>query len=256
MQDIDRELVGFFRAAGSALDCLAATAIVVLRIPISIRRASAEALIGLRERAQGAEDAYRTCWEQTATPFEAAVTGEAQGWFEWTLEMRNAVIHRARQLRIWLPRLLPLRAAPTSGYWSKRALPRIGLCAMSDRAGSPWLADLDALSGTHAVTENWLPEPATQTVAGILERMLGLVEGVVGSLAETWEQTGSGRLELLSPGEAWRLGEAERPRPGCRRLPGIRPDLRGAAVGFNRHQPSRGQACWNRRGAAPGRPWP
>lgn len=71
---------------------------------------------------------------------------------------------------------------------------------------SPWLADLDALSGAHAVAENWLPEPATQTVAGILGRMLGLVEGVMGSLAETWEEAGSGKVELPSPAEAWALG--------------------------------------------------
>jgi hypothetical protein len=40
----------------------------------------------------------------------------------------------------------------------------------------------------------------------ILGQMLGLVEGVVGSLAETWEEAGNGQVELTSPAESWALG--------------------------------------------------
>jgi hypothetical protein len=206
MQDIDRELVGFFRAAGSTLDCLGAAAIVALRIPISIRRASAESLTGLAARAQNTEGDFRTCWGRAAASFEAAAVGEPLGWFEWTLELRNAVVHRARQLRIWLPRPSSPRRPEQKLLVQTTTPPHRLMRYELHLRRSPWLADLDALSGTHAVAENWLPEPATQTVAGILGRILGLVEGVVGSLAETWEEAGSDQVELTSPAESWALG--------------------------------------------------
>lgn len=77
MADIDRELVGFFRAIGSALDCLTAVAIVVLRLPTSVSRASAESLSSLQERAEGAEEPQKEHWSRWPMPSrqrESAIT--------------------------------------------------------------------------------------------------------------------------------------------------------------------------------------
>lgn len=203
--DIDRELVGFFRAAGSTLDCLAAVAIIVTRIPTSVSRASGEALAGLQERAQRAEGDRRACWEQVSAAFEDGRGGNAPGWFEWTTEMRNAVVHRARQLRIWLP--FPSRPRqPEEQLLVPTATPMHRLLRYElHLRRSPWLADLDALSSAEEASENWLAEPATETLKSILERMATLAEAVVGSLAEVWEQAGSGEVVLPAPADAWAL---------------------------------------------------
>ncbi len=203
MGDIDRELVGFFRAAGSVLDCLAAVSIVVLRLPVSIKRASGDSLVDLARRASQAEDPEKVCWERTAQAFETQRHANPAGWFDWTLEMRNAVVHRARQLRTWLPR--PSTVVPAEQRLRvATGTPQHRL--MRDELHlrrSPWLADLDALSSAIAAADNWLPEPAPRTVLGILERELALTEAVVATLASTWDEVACGTVELSSPADSW-----------------------------------------------------
>jgi hypothetical protein len=210
MRDTDRELVGVFRAAGSALDCLAAVTIVALRLPVSIKRASAEALGGLTERAVEAEGDESFCWTRSAEAFEAARGAGEDGWYEWMLEMRNAVIHRARQLRVWLPRPSGHRPGATQLLvHSELPASRLMRYELHLRR-SPWLADLDSLSSAGAVSDNWLIEPATGTVRGMLARLVAMVEEMGGSILETWEEVAAGSRRLAAPAQAWRLDPPSR----------------------------------------------
>ncbi len=79
MHDLDREMIGFFRAAGSLLDCLAGAAIGVLRLPFSIQRADAGALgrlVELAASAQGDTCALRPAAPALARPHAVRRSGQ------------------------------------------------------------------------------------------------------------------------------------------------------------------------------------
>ena len=205
LYDLDRELVGFFRAAGSLLDCLAAVAIGVLRLPFSIQRAEAGDLGRLVTQAQHAEEPFAAVWTRASEAVERVRTGSPDGWLEWTIEMRNAVIHRARQLQIWLPRATRQPGQPQFIVRTNQPMRRLVRYAPHLRH-RPWLPDLLALASAQGAEDNWLFEPATVTLAGTLGRLHELVEGLAAALLEVWDDAAAGRVQLAAPADRWATG--------------------------------------------------
>jgi hypothetical protein len=222
MLDLDRELVGFFRAAGSLLDCLAGAAIGTLRLPLSIHRADAGALGRLARLAAAAQGDSALAWDRAAAAVEAVRGAPPEGWFEWTLEMRNAVVHRARQLRIWLPRATRRPGQPQLIVPTDQPPHRL-LRYEPHLRRRPWLPDLGALGAAGRASDNWLPEPATVTLRGILDRLEQMVESVTEVLLEVWDDVGSGRLQLQTPVADWAVDHGS---------PAWRVAAAGAFLGF------------------------
>lgn len=80
-------LAGVFRAVAHALDCLAAVVIAIGDLPLDMKRASWTAVLKSLAGQQ--------------SPFAVAVAEAVQqsgpeAWIEWTLEMRNMLVHRPR----------------------------------------------------------------------------------------------------------------------------------------------------------------
>lgn len=206
MHDLDRELVGFFRAAGSIVDCLAGAAIGILRLPLSIQKADAGVLSRINTLAAAAAAAAdggdeASAWTRAAEAIDHVLTKAPDGWFEWMLEMRNAVVHRARQLRIWLPRSSRGQGAQFI-VRTEQPLARL-LRYEPHLRHSPWMPDLGALSAEGDASDNWLAEPATSTVPAILARLELLTESVAEILLDVWEQVGAGELRLPAPVSKW-----------------------------------------------------
>ena len=205
LYDLDRELVGFLRAAGSLLDCLAAVAIGVLRLPFSIQRADAGDLARIAAQAQHADEPFVSVWARASDAVEKVRTGSPDGWFEWTIEMRNAVIHRARQLQIWLPRAT--RHPGQSQFIVRTNQPVRRLVRYSPHLRRrPWLPDLLALASARGAEDNWLAEPATVTLADTLSRLRDLAEGLAAVLLEVWDDAATGRVQLAAPVDRWTIG--------------------------------------------------
>jgi hypothetical protein len=205
LYDLDRELVGFFRAAGSLLDCLAALAIGALRLPFSIQRADAGDLGRIAAQAQRADEPLASVWTRASEAVERVRTGSPDGWLEWTIEMRNAVIHRARQLQTWLPRASRQAGQPQFIVRSNQPVWRLVRYEPHPRR-RPWLPDLLALASAQGAEDNWLAEPATVTLAGTLSRLLALVEGLAAVLLEVSDEAAAGHVQLPAPVDRWRIG--------------------------------------------------
>jgi hypothetical protein len=202
MHQLDREVVGFFRAAGSLLDCLAGAVIGVLRLPLSIQRADASALGRLTELAAAAQGDGAMVWSRAGQAVEAVRVATPQGWFEWTLEMRNAVVHRARQIRVWLPRSPRTPGQPRLIVRTEHPLHRLVRFDPHLRR-RPWLPDLAALAAEGEATENWLPESASVTVSGILDRLERMIEAVAEILLDVWDDAAARRVHLAAPAANW-----------------------------------------------------
>jgi len=188
------EVVAFFRAFGSALDCLAAVAIGVVRVPRPLHRASFSWLTDERQTdslLRGLADEHA----DALNDFLALVKDECQGasgdWLDWGLEMRNALMHRARHTSIELSRpresgLIVVVSDPAS------------LASMTKHdlyfVRHPWLSNMEYMA-LGSLEEALLREPAWQTMRGLAEFLGGFVERAAESLCNVWQAVDSGKSE-------------------------------------------------------------
>ena len=103
----DLHIVGFFRAVGSALDCLAASLIGALAIPKRIQRADLGGLrtsLSWKNLDPGSPEGQ--LWSPSLEALEVHADKDHPGWMAWALDYRNTLVHRARpvQLSSLLPR--------------------------------------------------------------------------------------------------------------------------------------------------------
>jgi hypothetical protein len=197
----DIAYVGFFRAIGSALDNSAAVAIGVLRLPVSIRRASFATILGLKE----ATVARQAPWEE----FRALVSQHADdpaGWLPWTMEMRHALMHRPRLLALGLPRPTPGLPLIVPDY-VRRHVMRERLRWDPHFRRRPWLPDMQHLADQNVgnLTDVVLGETAVQTARGVFERANALLEGVSEFLLKSW--TDPRVTAVAPPTDKWKLEE-------------------------------------------------
>jgi hypothetical protein len=201
---IGSETVAFFRAIGSTLDCLAAVMVGLLRIPVSIRRASFTQVLKLDPDKADSED-VRELWSGLRELVDRA-GNDPPDWIAWTLEMRHALMHRARLLTVLVARetKMPPLALP-SHVRSQVAMER--LRADYHFRARPWLPDMQHLAdGGAEITDAILREPETVTIKGIATATNTLTEDCCEWLLVEWAT-----IEKLvnSPLKAWRVEESD-----------------------------------------------
>jgi hypothetical protein len=176
---IDMALSGFFAALPSALDCLAGVAIAVSRMPKSITKADINDLrpLGTKQQATGTPTQQQT-WSDLAAFADAQQAALPSGWFDWLVAMRNLILmtHRARQERILLQQTIekgePQLAVVTDTPADVTDTWRFDLHLRK----RPALPDMQDFTVPGAITDLWIAERATDTVAAVLLLATGLVE--------------------------------------------------------------------------------
>ena len=197
---IGAETVAFFRAIGSTLDCMAALVTGLLRIPQSIRRASFAAIVRLNP-ADAPSATTRALWSGMKELVDAQAA-DPPDWLAWTLEMRHALMHRARLLDILVaretdlpPLVLPRRVMAETA--------RDRLRADHHFRRRPWLPDMEHLADQQTrIADAILREPETVTIRGIAASTNELVEACSSWLLGEWPT-----IEgfVASPVKAWQV---------------------------------------------------
>lgn len=90
-------IAGFFRAIGSAVDCLAAAAVGVLAIPERIQFIDLGQVRKALDKGPGADSAVADLWQPVKDAVASAASSQP-GWLDWTLDYRNTLVHRARPI--------------------------------------------------------------------------------------------------------------------------------------------------------------
>jgi hypothetical protein len=187
---------GVFRALGSVLDCLAAGLIGVCALPLPILRAD---LGRVRQyRASPAAQGLHFCQQEVLARFEDHVTRVGpDGWLQWTLDMRNTLVHRGRRTELMLPgEIAPQLFVPPSAGADK-----VRLEALLPR--EPGRSEVEALRDAQGSTDMMLSEHAGETLTGVVASTAGLVEAVAQDLADLWADRVSGALVLEQPVAQW-----------------------------------------------------
>jgi hypothetical protein len=164
---MDMAITGCVRAMGSALDCLAAVAIGVLRTPTSITRASFGQLANFvkskkaQNGTQRQQQAWRD-WTHLVQNHENALPG---GWFAWLQSMRNLNIHRGRQVHTLVQRLRA-NDAPQMVVFDADPMTLQRHAARFDLhlRNRPDLPDLQDFITAQKTEDLWIAEPATTTL--------------------------------------------------------------------------------------------
>jgi hypothetical protein len=203
----DLAVIDFFRAFGSTLDCLAALVIGTVRLPVAIHGASMAHIIGGLDPAKASTPNQAALWSGYRQLLDRQRAGPPDGWLDWALQYRNALLHRPRQINLHLPRKrntnlwLP--------QWVAQAQLRFDLYLRS----RPWLPELQHLAEPNAnVADLFLHEPATQTLRGLMEHLNGFVEATAEWLREPWIKLKTGGLAL--PSQVPRWGPVKEPTIG------------------------------------------
>lgn len=204
-EDFERHLrvemaqVAVFRALGSVLDCLAAVAIVVLRIPRAPTYADVRDLERLGDlAARFPEGSSARAALQTAADVHQHRLTSGLGW---ALEMRNAVVHRGRQIGFMLSR--PDQAS--------LAIVTSDPTAMARRRGRadvylhrrPWLPEMEHLADSaDGIQGQWINEPVQITMQALREDLVEIVDGLSDVLLFAWDGPGAAGM-LPAPSEKW-----------------------------------------------------
>ena len=189
-------IAGAFRAVGSVLDCLAALAIGVLPVPVSIIKADFRSLRSwLRgERAKGVARSARQTEFRDA--LEASITASGPpGWLEWADDYRNTLVHRPRRIELYVLR-------PESFIVDSQSRPLPHAEVVRVLTAEPDLSDVEALQkDTFSLNED-----ARHTISGLLRSVHMLSSDVGTHLLATWRS----RREFpdRQPTEHWLAREA------------------------------------------------
>jgi hypothetical protein len=213
--EMDMAITGCVRAIGSALDCLAATAIGVLRIPESITKASFSTLASRFPTSKAAENANHKqarAWSDWSRLVKSHESYLPTGWFDWEQDMRNLNIHRGRQVHTLLQRLRdpeqPQVIVPTDDPIEiTKSTARFDL-HLRNRPRLPDMQDFITAPKKHDL---WITEPATTTLSGILRAVNALTEEASQFLLSWWRHAEKWGAFFPPPIEKWKL-EPEPPQ--------------------------------------------
>jgi hypothetical protein len=198
------EITDCLRAAGSLLDVLGGLSVLFLGMPVDPARATGAHLIDL-------EPAPSDPYADQAAAIEAAreaVNEEAAqptGWLDWTLESRNALVHRAASMTVWLPvpSGLPKHwLAVVTGSEPHRVVRQF-----PHMRRLPDLSDAETVLIGKKYDELWLAEPAQETLQALAERC----EALTARVAKLFLDELDNLEQFRWPEASWRLPD-RRPR--------------------------------------------
>jgi hypothetical protein len=186
----DMHVAGFFRGIGSAFDCAGAAMVGVLPLRARIQYAdfgkARLALSKIRDESEG---------QRLQVSFRSKLeAGEQEcgpaGWLTWTIDYRNALVHKAR-------RLLAVEVGLRSGLLDARGDPILRTIHHPPR--DPAFSEVDMWRDPDRADA--LSEDATTTMDGVLASAVRLIELLARGLLDVWRIRRSDPSLLAQPAE-------------------------------------------------------
>jgi hypothetical protein len=201
-------ITGITRALGSALDCITAVAIGVLRVPLSIHQAGyghMRRLVDAGVLAKGTPT-QQTAWTDLVAIRDSHENQFPAGWLSWLIDMRHLNVHRARQIHMWLqktredgePQLTVATGDPDT---VNRQMARFELHLRQ----RPGLSDMQDLVSTGDISGLWINERADVTLSGIGAVTVLLIEEIAHFLLSWWTYTRDHQADFPEPAASWRI---------------------------------------------------
>jgi hypothetical protein len=190
---------GIIRALASALDCLAGVIIGVAALPMSILRADFDRARAKLAKINGALNVGADMQAQFAAQLEAAISATGpQGWLDWTIDLRNMLVHRGRRIELGqYLRITPVLLGPDG-----QPVPRARHVSHLPR--DPGRSDVEVFLGMPWDTV--LHEEGQRTLQGVMGSTAHLVETMATHLIDLWRWRRGHPTDLRQPAEQWKDG--------------------------------------------------
>jgi hypothetical protein len=190
----DLHIAGFFRAAGSALDCLAASIVGVLAMPQSIQYADLGSVRKALSRPIAPGTIEDQLWGPTRDALDQMWDVPHAGWLAWLLDYRNTLVHRARPMTV-----NSLKPEATIGR-PDRTVPHIRTTQSTMLARDPKRSDIEVLYDSRVPV---LTEDARVTFDCVFTHTRGVCEGIGVLLLDVWQARRANPHLLLQPRQQW-----------------------------------------------------
>ncbi len=193
---------GLIRAIASTLDCLAGVIIGVAALPQNILKADFKQARTLLARIDGSASAGKKAQAEFAVLLERAIADAGpQGWLDWTLDLRNMLVHRGRRIELgqYLP-ITPVLLGPDG-----RPAPRARRVSHLPR--DPGRSDIEVF-----IDAPWnlvLHEEEARTLEGVKHSAMLLLETAAGHLLDLWRWRRVHPGDLRQPADQWKNGPSE-----------------------------------------------
>lgn len=190
---------GFFRAIGSALDCLAGGIIGVTAVPKDLLKADFENLRSWFRTGNPRASSYVASYHRNlGAVLEGVVTAAGPAdWTLWASQVRNMLVHRGRRWQISM--LNPRK----TGLLDGRGLPQLLTSVEHHLPTAPSHSDIEAMVafGNNAPQ---LTEDAHVTLDGLHRSSTQLVEDVSAILLRAWLLRRAQPSTVPQPIEQWK----------------------------------------------------
>lgn len=178
---------GFFRAAGSALDNIAGIVVGVAGLRTSIVRAAWTDLQLGKDLPVGSapEGPGQDLQVEIVGAVRAAITTGPNGWSDWTMALRNTLVHRASRLAMFM-------SDPRQPDGFLRPLPR-----------HPFQTQCESMARTDRLGQDVVPEHGTDTMATILSCLIDVVSATAITCVSVWDTRRESPSLILQPSHQW-----------------------------------------------------
>jgi hypothetical protein len=195
VEDLPRTLAelhvaGFFRAVGSTLDCLGATIVGVLGLPLRILTTGfGEVLrylnqVALLPAIPPEHLAFLGFFQQ------AMAAAGPVGWTQWALDMRNMLVHRGRRLE-------PVFIAPIAAGLLVPHGDRLRVQHLLPV--DPSRQEIEVLREGNSPFDGDLREHADETLTGIFGSLVQLTQAGAANMLDVWRQRRANPQALPQP---------------------------------------------------------
>jgi hypothetical protein len=192
---------GMIRGLASALDCLAGVIIGVTALPMNILKADfGKARAGLGKLSGAANDGARMQAHFAASLETSIAAAGPPGWLEWTLDLRNMLVHRGRRIEYgqFVPR--------TPVLYGADALPVLRARRVTNLPRDPGRSDVEVFLDTPWTLV--LSEEGERTLQGLTGSTKGLLETTAKDLLEFWQWRRDHPAALRQPASQWPQGRS------------------------------------------------
>ena len=187
---------GFFRAIGSAFDCLGGTIIGTLGLPCSLRKSD----LGSARRALKKLDTADTPGKKLQLDFgtflESVLTsGKCPEWLGWAMQYRNMFVHRGRRMSVGTF----AAKEPLLYDGDGNVVPRVE--TVSHLSIDPDLSEIEAMISSRTIVLN---ERAEVTLDGIFKNSRDSLESVCERLLKVWTMRKTDPPLISQPATQWK----------------------------------------------------
>jgi|ERR1051325_1786375 hypothetical protein len=185
---------GFFRAIGSAFDCLGAAIVAVLGLPVHMRYADINSARGILKKVKDdGTSVARVKVEFREFLEDVIITAGPEDWFDWTTQYRNMFVHRGR--RMMMNHLTGRKPV----LYDRRGFPIPRMETTFHLAKHPDKSDVEA----GILGPTMLNEDASVTLDGVFKSSRELIETVCERLVMLWAERRKDPALIAQPLAQW-----------------------------------------------------